>query len=82
MYFSQNGTKYFFTRYLYRAVLAGLDEAEDLAVVVAHRRANLHDRGEVFGQRLGLEVRGRAGLADRDVGGVAEREGVWMAIDS
>src|SRR5258708_6182114 len=62
-------------------VLSGLDEAEHLAVVITYRRTDLDDGRNVLGQRFGLEVRGRPGLADRDVGGITERERVLPALD-
>lgn len=62
------------------AILACLDEAEHLAVVGAHRAADLDHRRNVLGRRVGFEMGGRSRLADRDVGGVAEHDDVGALL--
>jgi hypothetical protein len=59
-------------------VEAGLDEAVRVSVVAGVELLIGEVAGDVLGEHLGLEVRDRAGLRDRQVGGVAEREDVRL----
>ena len=59
------------------AILARLNEAEDLAVIFPHRAPDLDQGRDILGGDFCLIMGGGTGLADGNIGGIAQYQNIF-----